>query len=60
MKDKTYLYSGPLTGATLADGREVQLCPGNRYDLPPDDPYVRGLATQNRLTPITIKRSKGA
>jgi len=60
VKDRPYIYTGPLTGATLADGREVLLVPGSRCELPPHDPYIAGLVAQNRLTPITIKRSKGA
>lgn len=47
--DKTYTYSGPLTGATLEDGREVMLHPGQDVLLPPDDRFVATLVGMGRL-----------
>ena len=47
--DKTYTYIGPLTGATLSDGRDVMLISGLDSILPPDDPYVASLVSQGRL-----------
>lgn len=37
---KTYRYTGPNTGALLADGREVLLAKGRTYLLDPTDPAL--------------------
>ena len=47
--EKTYTYTGPLTGATLDDGREVMLHPGRDISLPPGDPYAAALVAMGRL-----------
>ncbi|MDA8428192.1 MAG: hypothetical protein M0T70_02950 [Geobacteraceae bacterium] len=49
-KDVTYTYSGPLSGVTLEDGREVMLHPGAEVPLPADNPYVKALVAQQLLT----------
>lgn len=47
--EKTYTYSGPITGATLEDGRELTLVPGFEYTLPATD-YTVNLIRMGRLT----------
>ncbi len=47
--EKSYTYTGPTTGITLSDGREVILHPGQDVTLPADDPYVSALVAQQRL-----------
>lgn len=48
--DTRYLYSGPLSGVTLDDGREVMLHPGTVVALPAENPYVRTLVAKELLT----------
>lgn len=50
--DKIYRYSGPLTGVTLPDGRDVTLAPGGQASLPPDNPFTRRLVALGRLADI--------
>lgn len=45
-----YRYSGPLSGFTLADGREIILSPGGEVDLDPDAPPAITLVARNHLT----------
>lgn len=52
-KDVKYNYSGPLTGVTLDDGREVMLHPGKDVLLPPGNAYVKALVVQRLLTEVT-------
>lgn len=54
---KTYIYSetAPVSGVTLADGKEVTLFPGKRVDLPEDLPYVKALVKQRYLTPAPVE-----
>ncbi|EJG5923840.1 hypothetical protein NAE50_002234 [Salmonella enterica] len=49
---KTYIYSGPPSGATLNDGgkqREVLLWPGKPVALTPDHPYTLTLLAMGYL-----------
>ncbi len=48
----TYLYSGPFSGVTLPDGREVLLHDGKEVDLPPDNPWVADLVVRGHLEPV--------
>ena len=50
--DTQYRYSGPLTGVTLDDGREVMLHPGSEIPLPADNEYVKTLVAQKLLTEV--------
>lgn len=50
MADKTYTYSGPMSGVTLDDGREVLLHPQRTVELPEDNEYVKTLAALGYLT----------
>jgi hypothetical protein len=73
MADKKYLYSGPVSCATIkVDGKDVdvQLNPGATVTLPDDHPWVQALVSRGRLTepptppkaeaPKTTKPEKGA
>lgn len=46
-----YIYSGPLSAATLPDGTEVVLFPGSPVDLPAG-PFTEDLAGLGRLAPV--------
>lgn len=47
-----YTYSGPLTGAALPGGVELQLVPGRVVELDPADELTQTLLGMRRLTPI--------
>ncbi|MFN3437796.1 MAG: hypothetical protein ACK41V_08900 [Acidovorax sp.] len=47
-----YTYSGPLSGVTLADGKEVVLIPGATVHLPADHDYTRTLIARKHLVPV--------
>ncbi|MEN3809486.1 MULTISPECIES: hypothetical protein [Chromobacterium] len=38
-----YLYSGPVSGVTLADGQEIMLFPGKEVELPVEHEYTQTL-----------------
>lgn len=46
----TYIYVGPPSGVTLADGREVMLWPNAVVDLPECD-YTSALIDRGHLRP---------
>lgn len=50
-----YTYSGPPSGVTLADGREVLLYSGKSYELPESE-YVQALLERQHLTPVTTPK----
>lgn len=56
-KDTTYRYSGPLSGVTLDDGREVMLHPGSEIPLPADNDYVKTLVAQRFLTEVQAEEA---
>ncbi|KFK91715.1 MULTISPECIES: hypothetical protein [unclassified Serratia (in: enterobacteria)] len=47
-----YLYCGPASGVTLADGAEVLLWPGKAVALPEDHEYVKTLVALDYLKPL--------
>lgn len=49
MADTTYTYSGPMSGVTLDNGREVLLYPNSTVELPEDNEYVKTLAALGYL-----------
>lgn len=49
----TYIYSGPMSAATLPDGREVLLFDGQTVDLPEDNAWVQTLVARGHLAPAT-------
>lgn len=50
--DTKYRYSGPLSGVTLDDGREVMLHSGMEIQLPTGNGYVKTLVAQGFLTEV--------
>jgi len=52
MAERKYLYTGPMTGVTLGDGREILLYPGKETTLPDDNEYVKTLVALKRLSPV--------
>lgn len=55
----TYIYVGPPSGVTLADGREVMLWPNATVDLPDSD-YTRALVERGHLQPVPSAPTKKA
>lgn len=49
---QAFIYSGPLSGATLRDGTEVMLHPGHAVRLDPDDDYTRTLIERGHIAPV--------
>ncbi|WP_230623439.1 MULTISPECIES: hypothetical protein [Chromobacterium] len=46
-----YLYSGPVSGVTLADGQEIMLFPGKEVELPAEHEYTQTLLALQYLAP---------
>lgn len=59
MKTIKYKYSGPVSGATLSDGREVMLLPGKEVELAPNCAYTKTLLALGHLVPVAASK-KGA
>lgn len=55
-----FIYSGPLSGVTLADGQEVLLHPDTEVELPEDNPYVQTLQALEHLTPVPVATPKAS
>lgn len=49
---KIYTYSGPLSGVTLDDGREVLLHPDSTVEMPEENEYVKTLEALGYLTEV--------
>lgn len=47
-----FIYSGPASGVTLADGTEVLLWPNSEVELPEDLDYTQTLLALKYLTPV--------
>ncbi|MCP1292945.1 MULTISPECIES: hypothetical protein [Chromobacterium] len=47
-----YLYSGPISGVTLADGQEIMLFPGAEVEMPEQHDYTRVLLALQHLSPL--------
>lgn len=58
MKRTKYKYSGPVSGATLADGRELMLLPGREVELTPDCEYTKTLLALGHLVPVPVAEGK--
>lgn len=50
-----FIYSGPASGVTLADGTEVLLWPNGEVDLPEALDYTQTLLARKHLTPVTAE-----
>lgn len=55
-----FVYHGPASGVTLADGTEVLLWPQNEVELPEALDYVQTLLALKYLVPVTSKYEKEA
>lgn len=55
-----YRYSGPLSGVTLDDGREVMLHPGSAVELPPEHEYTQTLLALKHLSPLPTSPAQPA
>lgn len=51
-----YLYSGPMSAATLDDGTDVILFPGREVTLPAENAWVKTLVAQKHLTPVLAEK----
>ncbi|HEA7727075.1 TPA: hypothetical protein RXL41_001042, partial [Escherichia coli] len=47
-----YIYNGPASGVTLADGQEILLWPNSEIDLPEDNEWVMTMIARNHLTSV--------
>ncbi|HDP8225526.1 TPA: hypothetical protein P7B99_002381 [Escherichia coli] len=50
-----FIYHGPASGVTLADGAEVLLWPEHEVELPEDLDYVQTLLALKHLTPAPVE-----
>lgn len=55
-----FVYHGPASGVTLADGTEVLLWPQSEVELPEALDYVQTLLALKYLVPVTSKNEKEA
>lgn len=55
-----FVYHGPASGVTLADGTEVLLWPQREVELPEDLDYVQTLLALKYLEPVISKKEKEA
>lgn len=55
-----FLYSGPMSAASLDDGTDVILFTGREVTLPADNAWVKGLVAQKLLTPVVPARAAPA
>lgn len=53
-----YIYSGPASGVTLADGQEVLLWPDSEIELPEDNEWVMTMVARRHLTPVATEETK--
>ncbi|EBP4526275.1 hypothetical protein CB373_08875 [Salmonella enterica subsp. enterica serovar Westminster] len=53
-----YIYSGPASGVTLADGQEVLLWPGNEIELPEDNEWVITMISRRHLAPVVTQEAE--
>ncbi|EHI4739042.1 hypothetical protein J9Z20_004427 [Salmonella enterica] len=50
-----YIYSGPASGVTLADGQEVLLWPNSEISLPEDNEWVITMIARSHLVPVVTQ-----
>jgi len=55
-----FLYSGPMSAASLDDGTDVILFTGREVTLPADNAWVKGLVAQKLLTPVAPAKAAPA
>lgn len=52
----TYTYRGPMSAATLPDGREVILIDGQTVELPEDNDWVKTLVALGHLSMVPVSK----
>ncbi|QEL57068.1 hypothetical protein [Chromobacterium paludis] len=55
-----YLYSGPISGVTLADGQEIMLFPGHEVEMPENHNYTRTLVALGYLSAQPVSAAETA
>ncbi|WP_435951682.1 hypothetical protein [Dryocola sp. BD626] len=50
-----FIYNGPASGVTLANGREILLWPTSEIDLPEDNEWVMTMLARRHLTPVVME-----
>ncbi|EEG4448798.1 hypothetical protein GZC13_003423 [Salmonella enterica] len=50
-----YIYSGPASSVTLADGQEVLLWPNSEISLPEDNEWVITMIARRHLVPVVTQ-----
>ena len=53
-----YSYKGPISGVTLADGKEVMLLPGKEVELDAAHPYTKTLLALGHLVLVAAPKAK--
>ncbi|WP_318367378.1 hypothetical protein [Enterobacter sp.] len=53
-----YIYNGPASGVTLADGQEILLWPDNEIELPEDNEWVMTMIARKHLTAIVTENEQ--
>ncbi|POP43010.1 hypothetical protein CHU32_17445 [Superficieibacter electus] len=53
-----YLYSGPASGVTLADGQEILLWPESEVELPEDNEWVMTMIARRHLAPVVTEEAE--
>ncbi|AXC80863.1 hypothetical protein DO628_24970 [Salmonella enterica subsp. salamae] len=53
-----YIYSGPASGVTLADGQEVLLWPNSEISLPEDNEWVITMIARHHLAPVVTQEAE--
>lgn len=55
-----YIYTGPMSAATLRDGTDVILMNNREVTLPETNEWVKSLIAQGRLKPASDKPARAA
>ena len=53
-----YIYNGPASGVTLADGQEILLWPNSEIDLPEDNEWVMTMIARNHLSSVITQEEQ--
>lgn len=53
-----YIYSGPASGVTLADGEELLLWTDSEVSLPEDNEWVMTMIARGHLTPVVTEAAE--
>jgi len=53
-----YIYSGPASGVTLADGQEILLWPESEVELPEDNEWVMTMIARRHLALVVTEETE--